>query len=56
MRRTSGKEKEKTGRVEAGSLKIHREDRRVYIENEEINLTTKEYDLLELLVINQNRV
>lgn len=56
MRRTSGKEKEKTGRVEAGSLKIHQEDRRVYIENEEINLTTKEYDLLELLVINQNRV
>ena len=56
MRRTAGKEKEKISVIEAGNLKIDQDDKRVYINNIEINLTAKEYDLLELLVENQNRV
>ncbi len=42
--------------VEFGDLRIDKEGRRVYIRGVEVNLTTKEYDLLELLVFNPNRV
>jgi len=41
--------KEKSA-AEFGDLRIDRESRRVYIRTKEINLTTKEYDVLELLV------
>ncbi len=55
-----GAEKEAVGRVrstvEFGDLRIDKEGRRVYIRGVEVNLTTKEYDLLELLVFNPNRV
>ncbi len=56
LRRVSGKEKTRDEILEAGKLKLNRHDKRVYINEAEINLTTKEYDLLELLVLNQNRV
>lgn len=56
LRRVSGKEKSRDEILEAGKLKLNRHDKRVYINETEINLTTKEYDLLELLVLNQNRV
>ncbi len=38
-----------------GNLKIDCEGRRVFI-GEEINLTAKEFDVLELLVFNPNKV
>ena len=37
-------------------LKLDRESRRVFIKDKEINLTAKEFDLLELLVTNPNKV
>ena len=37
-------------------MKIDRESRRVFIEGEEINLTAKEFDLLEILATNPDKV
>lgn len=58
MRRTSKKaeqaEDKKT--VQIGDLKLDCEGRRVYIAGKEINLTAKEFDVLELLVFNPNKV
>ncbi|ROR30577.1 DNA-binding response OmpR family regulator [Mobilisporobacter senegalensis] len=42
--------------VEFGDLRVDCESRRVYIENKEVNLTAKEFDLLELLMFNPNKV
>lgn len=58
MRRTAGKpEKNKNEKViEAGDLKLDCEGRRLYINGNEINLTAKEFDVLELLVLNPNKV
>lgn len=42
--------------VEIGDVRIDRESRRVYIEGREINLTAKEFDVLELLMLNPNKV
>lgn len=39
-----------------GELRIDKDGRRVYIRGREINLTTKEYDVLELLVFHPNKV
>ena len=58
MRRTSqGKKVEKDPNViEDGDLKSDCESRRLFIQGKEINLTAKEFDLLELLVKNPNKV
>lgn len=58
MRRTSQNrpKEENTSIIENGELKIDCESRRLYISNKEINLTAKEFDLLELLVKNKNKV
>ncbi len=58
MRRTqNSKPKEKNSSViEQGDLKLECESRRLYIKGKEINLTAKEFDLLELLVKNENKV
>lgn len=57
MRRTEHKETEKNQKlVVVGDLKLDCESRRVYVENKEINLTAKEFDVLELLVFNPNKV
>ena len=60
MRRTSGKsehtKKEQQQVVETGDLKLDCEGKRLYICGKEINLTTKEFDVLELLVLNPNKV
>ncbi len=59
MRRTSTKESpkaESSSMIERGDMKIDREGRRVYIEEKEINLTAKEFDVLELLILNPNKV
>ncbi len=39
-----------------GDLKIDCESRRVYVSSKEVNLTAKEFDLLELLIFNPNKV
>ena len=58
MRRSKRTEKEKDKKKEiiSGDLKIDTEGRRVYIQEKEINLTAKEFDLLELLMVNPNKV
>ena len=42
--------------MEAGNLKLDCVSRRVFINGKEINLTAKEFDVLELLVFNPNKV
>lgn len=60
MRRTNVKadnnknDKEKI--IETGDLRLDCEGRRLYINDVEINLTAKEFDVLELLVLNPNKV
>ena len=58
MRRGRKKdEKEVPGKVlEKHDMRIDRENRRVFIEDVEANLTTKEFDLLELLAMNPDKV
>ncbi|MBD5105815.1 MAG: response regulator transcription factor [Lachnospiraceae bacterium] len=58
MRRTAKKEekKEKSSVIERGDLCLDCDGRRVYIAGKEINLTAKEFDVLELLVLNPNKV
>lgn len=58
MRRTRkpAPKEEKVRVVEAGDLKLDCESRRVFISGREINLTAKEFDVLELLVFNPNKV
>lgn len=47
---------EKAKVVVSGDLRLDCEGRRVFIAGKEINLTAKEFDLLELLVFNPNKV
>ena len=56
--RRSAKSAEKAddSMIIAKDMKLDREGRRVYIEEREINLTAKEFDMLELLVLNPNKV
>ena len=58
MRRTARKAPEETRSkvVEAGDLRLDWEGRRVSIAGKEVNLTAKEFDVLELLVFNPNKV
>ena len=60
MRRNSKKSgrggRQESGLAICGDLKLDRESRRVFIQEREINLTAKEFDLLELLVTNPNKV
>ena len=58
MRRT-GKKEEKvddSNLIIKHDMKIDRESRRVFIEDKEINLTAKEFDLLEILATNPDKV
>ena len=58
IRRTSKKEEKQKNDsiIEAGDLRMDCEGRRVFIAGKEINLTAKEFDVLELLVLNPNKV
>nr|WP_296092613.1 response regulator transcription factor [uncultured Dorea sp.] len=58
MRRISkqNKEQENEKVIVKGEMKIDCESRRVVIAGKEINLTAKEFDLLELLAMNPNKV
>ena len=47
--------KEKSTKIVAGDLRLDTEGRRVFIKGKEINVTAKEFDLLELLVTNPNK-
>jgi DNA-binding response OmpR family regulator len=53
--RLSGKEKKKKT-LNIRNLTIQPESRRVYVDKDEITLTTKEYDLLYFLATNANQV
>ena len=58
MRRTTkpAAKEEKAKVIQAGDLKLDCEGRPVFIKDKEINLTAKEFDVLELLVFNPNKV
>jgi DNA-binding response OmpR family regulator len=61
MRRSNSKTKQQPSQkknqvIEAGDLKLDCEGRRLYINGVEVNLTAKEFDVLELLVLNPNKV
>ena len=58
MRRTStkGQSGETVKIIEKGDMKLDCENRRVYIAGKEINLTAKEFEVLELLCVTPNKV
>lgn len=58
MRRTGTRSQpQESGKViEAGDLRMDVDGRRVTISGKDVNLTAKEFDLLELLVTNPNKV
>ena len=58
MRRTSDREgKKKEGNIlERGEMRMDCDSRRVSIAGKEVNLTAKEFDVLELLIKNPNKV
>lgn len=58
MRRMGSKEdKDKNSNVIIISdMKLDRESRRVFIHDKEVNLTTKEFEVLELLILNPGKV
>ena len=56
MRRTAPKAKEEAKVIESKDMRLYCEGRRVYVAGKEINLTAKEFELLELLILNPNKV
>ena len=58
IRRTvrKGEEKDSPRVVEKGGMRLDCDGRRVYIEGKEINLTAKEFEVLELLMKNPGKV
>ncbi|HBZ63899.1 MAG TPA: DNA-binding response regulator [Lachnospiraceae bacterium] len=59
MRRSSkreAKEQENSSIRIFGDMKVDTDSRRVFIDEKEVNLTVKEFDLLELLMNNPNKV
>lgn len=58
MRRTqpAAKKEQNPANIVRGDLRLDCDSRRLFIRDSEINLTAKEFDLLELLVKNENKV
>ena len=58
MRRTYGprEKKEVSSVIVKGDLRLDCDSRRLFIHDKEVNLTAQEFDLLELLVKNENKV
>lgn len=56
MRRTTPKQREAVKVIEDGDLKLYCDDRRAFVAGREMNLTAKEFEVLELLVLNPNKV
>ena len=54
--RRRAKEEEKSHRITVRDLEMDTESRRVFVSGKEINLTAKEFDLLELLLTNPGKV
>ena len=54
--RSKAEEQAENKVITAGDLKLDTDSRRVFIGDREINLTAKEFDILELLVMNPNKV
>ena len=42
--------------LSAGDIRLEKDGRRVFLQGQEVNLTAKEFDLLELLMTNPNKV
>lgn len=51
-----GGAKDAPGIIESGDMRLDCEGRRVYISGKEIGLTAKEFEVLELLMLNPNKV
>ena len=56
MRRTSQSKKNDRKEIVSGDLRLVQDGKRVFVNEKEIKVTGKEYDLLKLLVENVNRV
>ena len=58
IRRTKGRKQEQPAErtIVSGEMRIDLDSRRVFIGDREVNLTAKEFDLLELLMRHPNRV
>ena len=58
MRRTNANQPKKENEkiIESGDLRLDCESRRAYVLNKEVNLTAKEFDLIELFVNNPNKI
>ena len=58
IRRSKNRREEpvKTNTITSGDMMIELDSRRVFIAGREVNLTAKEFDLLELLITNPNKV
>ena len=58
MRRTGARESKKQDEnvIVVRDMKMDRESRRVFIRDKEVNLTTKEFEVLELLILNPGKV
>ena len=48
--------RDSTGILESGDMKLDRDGRRAYIQGREIGLTAKEFEVLELLMLNPDKV
>ena len=55
-KRPGGDRDEQPRVVEIGELRMDCDSRRVFVGNREVNLTVKEFDVLQLLVFNPNKV
>ena len=56
MRRTTSTKKTERREIVSGDLRLLQDGKRVFVKDNEIKVTGKEYDLLKLLVENVNRV
>ena len=56
LRRNKRTDNDNTNQIVKGDLRLDVDARRVLIKDREVNLTAKEFDLLELLVNNPNKV
>ena len=54
--RRQGSASESQSELGTGSLKINTDSRMVFVDGQEVNLTAREFDLLELLASNPNKV
>ena len=54
--KNQARKKEETRLITAGAMKLDTEGRRVFLGDREVNLTAKEFDILELLISNPDKV